>query len=351
MIKEIHDQPESFLKALSVPLASLLEPHTDRLNSAESIEMIACGTSYHAGMIAEPFFEELTRLRTSARVASEARYRTLPFHHHSLVIALSQSGETADTLAAAKEAKAKDALLIAITNNPLSTLARLADLVIDVQAGIEISVCSTKTFTSTLAILYRLALYLGSLKQVISSEARALYTTLLHQAVPTHLEKALQMRPQLWEMGKRYAHFDNFFFIGRSYMYPTALEASLKLKEISYAHSEAYPAGELKHGAIALLTPQFPVIALACHQYLFTKTLNSVMEVQARQAPILVIAFESTVLPKELKADTLLIPDIVDAMAPFAVSVIAQLLAYFISLARGLPIDKPRNLAKSVTVE
>lgn len=341
MLKEIYEQTSTIQKAF---LGRLEEKnvHFEELPqdfpTPQSVWFIGCGTSYNAGLIGTLFLEEIAQIPTHAEIASEARYRIIP--KETLVVAISQSGETADTIAAVREIKARGHKVLGICNVKNSSLTRETDACIFLNAGPEISVCSTKAFTSQIAILYLLALYFGK-----KTDVDALKT------VPAYIQSVLSQSNLIEKIAKKYSSFNNFFFMGRRYMFPTCLEAALKLKEISYVNANGYPAGELKHGPIALLDANFPVIAFCANHETEDKIISNLQEIKARGAPILALAPKTLSSLTKIADDIIWLPSTTDALSPFASTVAGQLLAYFIAKERGCEIDQPRNLAKSVTVE
>jgi glucosamine--fructose-6-phosphate aminotransferase (isomerizing) len=341
MLKEIYEQPSTVQKAM---FGRLEEGHvefeslSDDFSKATSVWFIGCGTSSHAGAIGALFLEDIAQIPAHSEIASEAKYRIIP--KNTLIIAISQSGETADTLSAVRELKARGHKVLGICNVKNSTLTRETDGCIFLKAGPEMSVCSTKAFTSQITVLYLLALHLARKKA--PSEL---------SLIPNQIEQVLSQAPLIRKIAEKYAHYTDFFFMGRSYMFPTCLEAALKLKEISYVNANGYPAGELKHGPIALLDSHFPVIAFCANSKTEDKILSNLAEVKARGAPLLAIAPTHLKSIAHLADDTLWLPDTLDPLSPFASTIAGQLLAYYIALHKGCDIDQPRNLAKSVTVE
>lgn len=340
MLKEIFEQPATIQKAIlgrmeegQVQFESLPED----FRQAKRVWFIACGTSAHAGMIGTLMLEDLARIPAHTEIASEARYRIIP--EGTLVVAISQSGETADTISAVREIRSRGHKVLGICNVKNSTLTRETDGCIFLKAGPEMSVCSTKAFTSQIAVLYLFALYMA--KQGNSQ---------LNQ-IPRQVQQVLDQAPQIEKIAKKYSRYNNFFFMGRRYMFPTCMEAALKLKEISYVNANGYPAGELKHGPIALIDAQFPVIAFCANLQTQDKILSNLQEVKARGAPILALAPETLKAVAPIAHDTIWLPPTSDELSPFASTIAGQLLAYYIAKERGCDIDQPRNLAKSVTVE
>jgi glucosamine--fructose-6-phosphate aminotransferase (isomerizing) len=293
--------------------------------------------------------EEKARIPTQAEIASEFRYKNPIVSENTLVIAISQSGETADTLAAVREVKAKGAKVLGICNVRNSTLTREADSTLFLKADPEISVCSTKLFTSQLTLLSLFTLYMARLKHLSKEEGQSFLNAL--RQIPKKVEEVLRLAPFIQSLAKKYARFDHFFYLGKRYMYPTSLEGALKLKEISYVNANGYPAGEMKHGPIALVSEDLAVVAMCGNMQTYSKTLSNLMEVKARGGKILAFAFEEAEEIEKIADDLLYLPKTSDELAAILFSVAAQLFAYYIALERGTEIDHPRNLAKSVTVE
>ncbi|MDF2659932.1 MAG: glutamine--fructose-6-phosphate aminotransferase [Paenibacillus sp.] len=358
MLKEIHEQPKAYRDTMGSRIDASgrrvvlneVKLTAQQIWDIHNIHIVACGTAYHAGLVGKSVIEQLARIPVETDVASEYRYRSPIINANTLVIVVSQSGETADTLAALREAKRCGAHVIAITNVVGSSVAREADDVIVTWAGPEIAVASTKAYTSQLIAFYLLGLHLA--QTLGTREAEYIAETLdALQKLPEQVESILSHAEEIKQYAEQIAEHNDLFFIGRGLDYAVALEGSLKLKEISYIHSEAYAAGELKHGTLALIEEGIPVIALGTQEQLLEKTISNIKEVKARGAQVFGIAMEGN---EELhKAVDLVfeIPRTVPLLTP-ALSVIPlQLLAYYASLARGNDVDKPRNLAKSVTVE
>lgn len=357
MLKEIYEQPFTLQKAYSGRFLSasgevLFDPmplNADFFRSVQRVWIVGCGTSAHAGTIGSTFIEELAFTPSQCDIASEARFRTLWMKKETLVLAISQSGETADTLTAVREAKKHGCTVLGICNVNNSTLMREVDGAILLKAGPEISVCSTKAFTSQLTVLFLFALYLAQHKGHRLFELPMLYQELT--TLPHKIETLLTRMPLFEQIGFEFSRYHNFFFMGRRYMFPTCLEAALKLKEISYAHANGYPAGELKHGPLALLDAHFPVIAFTGNLETRDKILSNLMEVKARGAPTLAFVPEGWTEFTHAADHLIWIPSTRDFLAPFLFSVAGQLFAYCVAKHKGCPIDQPRNLAKSVTVE
>lgn len=358
MLKEIHEQPRAFRDTLrgridsgrqAVVLPELEASGFDP-RQVRRIHLVACGTAYHAALVGKAAIERLTRIPVEAEVASEYRYRSPLADEHTLVVAVSQSGETADTLAAMKEARTLGARVIAITNVVGSSAAREADAVLFTMAGPEIAVASTKAYTSQLIALYLLAIYLADRLGTMDPSDRAELLAMLEK-LPLQAGETLAGAGLLQELAANIAGCEHLFFIGRGLDYAAALEASLKLKEISYIHSEAYPAGELKHGSLALIEDGTPVVAVALQDSLLEKTISNIKEVKARGAYVIGIAPEGDTELAKAADRVVYVPRSHALLSPALAAIPLQLLAYYAALARGNDVDKPRNLAKSVTVE
>jgi glucosamine--fructose-6-phosphate aminotransferase (isomerizing) len=357
MLKEIFEQPETLKQALHnrfiEDFGTAEFEHFNfspqDLQSIQRILILACGTSCHAGLIAASMIEDKARIPCQVEIASEFRYKNPIVSENTLVIAISQSGETLDTIAAIREVRQKGSKVLAICNVRNSTLSREADSTIFLRAGPEFSVCSTKAFTSQIAVLSLLALLLGRQRHLDKEEGQRFLSHL--RLLPSLAQTVLALDPEIQRLASRYAHYSNFFFLGRHYMFPTSLEAALKLKEISYLNATAYPAGELKHGPISLIDKNLPVIGLCGNRRTLEKMTSNLREVKARGAPLLAFAFAQSSEIKEFADDIIILPDCPDEIAPIPFSIALQLFAYHIALLRGTDIDRPRNLAKSVTVE
>lgn len=354
MLKEIMEQPGA-VKATIAPRIKNGEIHFEEMGmSAEEIQQIdkiiitACGSAYYAGCAGKYALERLCRIPVHVELASELRYSDPLIDEHTLVIVISQSGETADTIAAMKECKARGAKTLAIVNVVGSSVATIADYTVYTWAGPEIAVATTKGYTTQITILYMLAVYFAQQLNRIS-DASALVKTL--QALPRRIQQAIDMNPSIPALAKKYHKSKALFFIGRNTDYATALEGALKMKEISYLHSEAYAAGELKHGTIALIEEHQPVIALCCNPSIMEKTLSNIVEVKSRGAEVLALTFRNNQKILSVADDLLFIPD-VDALFAGVIEIVPlQLLAYYVARENHCDIDKPKNLAKSVTVE
>ncbi len=357
MLKEIFEQPDTIRQAmhdrfkedLGIAVFEELKNSSLDLSSVERVLILACGTSWHAGCIAANLIEEKARIPAQAEIASEFRYKNSVISPNTLVIAISQSGETFDTIAAVREIKAKGAKVLAICNAKNATLTRDADACLFIKAGPEISVCSTKAFTSQLTVLSLFALYMGRLRGMDQSQGTEFLKQL--QEIPLQVEFILRSTEEIQKMATKYAKYKNFFFLGRNYMFPTCLEGALKLKEISYLNAVGYPAGEMKHGPIALVDENLAVVGLCGNTKTLDKLLSNLMEVKARGAPILAFAPIGTPEIDKIADDVFWLPHTSDEFASITYSIATQMLAYYIALSHGAEIDQPRNLAKSVTVE
>jgi glucosamine--fructose-6-phosphate aminotransferase (isomerizing) len=358
MLKEINEQPQTILDTMrgrysydtgEADLADIGLTPTELL-AVDRIWIVACGTSWHAGQVGKYLLEEMVRTPVQVDIASEFRYRDPLVGKNDLFITISQSGETADTLAAAREAKEKGARVLSIVNVVGSTLARESDGVLYTHCGPEIGVASTKAFTAQLIALYLFALHLARVRNVMNAaDGKAWLDRLVR--LPTLVKGLLGREAEIVAIAKRYYKKRNFLFLGRGINYPIALEGSLKLKEVSYIHAEGYAAGEMKHGPIALIDRDMPVVVLAPQDRLYEKTVSNLMEVKARRAPVIALVAEGE---RELgkTADAVFtIPDTHPLMSPILFTIPLQLLAYHIAVLRGADVDQPRNLAKSVTVE
>ncbi len=358
MQKEIHEQPQALANTLeSVCNSQSLVPGIfgAEANSifpqVESILILACGTSHHAGMVARYWLEELAGIQCTVEIASEYRYRTSVANPKTLVVTISQSGETADTLAALNHAKATGhAFTLAICNVPESAIIRQSKLRLLTRAGPEIGVASTKAFTTQLAALFLLTLVLAKTRGRLSAECEQQF---LHELrhLPSAIQKVLTLEPLIAEMSKHFADKHHALFLGRGLHYPIALEGALKLKEISYIHAEAYPAGELKHGPLALVDKDMPVVSVAPNDALLEKLKSNLQEVRARGGELFVFADADTHIKEAEGVHILQMPEHAGFLSPILHTVPLQLLAYYVALQKGTDVDKPRNLAKSVTVE
>jgi glutamine---fructose-6-phosphate transaminase (isomerizing) len=346
LLKEIHEQPQTIRNTLNNTSFDHLPID---FKGVKRIWILGCGTAANAGSLGAHYFEELAQIPTQCDIASEARYRIPIQSPDTLVLAISQSGETADTISAVREVRAHGFNVVTICNVRNSTLTRVSDGNVYLHAGPEISVCSTKAFSSMVSALLLFALHIAKAKGLYTPKHEAIEKELM--TLPAQIEQVLLTSHAIEALGKKYSHYEDFFFLGRSLMFPTSLEASLKLKEISYVNANAYPGGELKHGPIALLNSKFPVVAFCANRRTQEKMISNLMEVKARSAPLLVIAPAHLKEVEPIADDIIWLPSSLDEIFPFASSVAGQLLAYFIAKERGCEIDQPRNLAKSVTVE
>lgn len=358
MQKEIYEQP----RALTDTLAGCIKPGSEdislddleeiipKLKQAKRLLLLACGTSYHAAMVGKFMIESLAKLPVEIDLGSEFRYRDPLINKNDVVVAISQSGETADTLAALREAKNKGASGLAICNVLGSTLTRESQGVIYTHAGPEIGVASTKAFTTQLLALYMLAIYLGRMNGTIDADQGKLLTRELG-LLPGLVQTVLSQDGTVKKVAEKYFQAQDFLFLGRGPCYPIALEGALKLKEISYIHAEGYAAGEMKHGPIALIDDKMPVVVLANQNQVLEKVISNIQEVRARAGKVIVVAEADNLAALEMADDAIVVPATSSLLAPIVMTVPLQLLAYHISVLRGTDVDQPRNLAKSVTVE
>ncbi|GAB61624.1 MAG: glutamine--fructose-6-phosphate transaminase (isomerizing) [Candidatus Jettenia sp.] len=357
MLKEIHEQPQALRNVMrgrvndntgSVRLGGLMNCEKD-LRKAKRIIIVACGTSWHAGLVGEYMLEELIRIPVEVEYASEFRYRNPVIEKDTIVIAISQSGETADTLAAMRYAKQKRARTLSICNIVGSTIAREADGGIYLHIGPEVGVASTKAFTAQIAVLYLFTYYMKGLRCTSPS----MYSDVVQdiQSIPEKVQAILNKEEHIIELAKVYKDSEHVLYLGRGYNYPVALEGALKLKEISYIHAEGYPAAEMKHGPIALVNKDMPVVFIATRDNVYGKILNNIEEVKSRGGKVIAIVTEGDDQIAEKVAHTFSVPKISPALTPVLSVIPLQLLAYHMAVMRGCDVDKPRNLAKSVTVE
>lgn len=358
MLKEIYEQPETLRISMhgrlnpelnQVKLSGIID-NRERFLNARRIIICACGTSWHAGLIGKYLIEELARIPVEVEYASEFRYRNPVIYPDDVVIAISQSGETADTLAAIKLAKEHGAFLFGICNVVGSSIPRETNSGCYTHAGPEIGVASTKAFTSQVSTLTLLALSLAQEKGTIPQERFAELIAEL-QRIPDKIEKILEHDEKISQIAKVFTYAHNFIYLGRAYNYPVALEGALKLKEISYIHAEGYPAAEMKHGPIALIDDELPVVAIATRKGRYEKVVSNIEEVKARKGRVISIVTEGDVDVKNISDWSFEIPDTDEIFVPLLSTIPLQLLAYHIAIAKGRDVDQPRNLAKSVTVE
>ena len=357
MLKEIFEQPKTLADTMrgrlsednATAIFGGLNLSAQQLRQIQRIILTACGTSWHAGLVGEYVIEEMSRMPVEVEYASELRYRNPPVDHKSILFAITQSGETADTLAALRELKRKGHPTLAICNVVGSTIAQEADGGIYLHAGQEIGVASTKAYTSQLLVLTMLALYFGRLRHLSYEEGRRIIEA-LHR-LPEHVEKALETNDEIRRIAGKYCHENNFLYLGRQYNFPTALEGALKLKEISYIHAEGYPAAEMKHGPIALVDEHTPSVFIVTKDFVYDKVMANIEEVKARGGPIIAVVAEGDNQVARIADDVIIVPDVEHYVQPFVNIIPLQLLSYHIAVLRGCDVDKPRNLAKSVTVE
>lgn len=354
-LKEIFEQPSTIRAAIAsryseeYGTALFTELPTEKLQDIQRILILACGTSWHAGLIGAYMLEDLARIPVQVEISSEYRYKNPLILPGTYVIAMSQSGETADTIAAVRELKAKGAKIMAICNVDGSTLTREVDDSLFLKAGAEIGVCSTKAFSGQVTLLYLFTLLMARMRNMGRGEGQELIRDL--KLIPDQIQQVLDEANRIETLAKRYSCYRDFFFVGRNYMYPTALEGALKLKEISYINANGYPAGEMKHGPIALIHQECPTIALCANRGTFKKLLSNLMEIKARNGRIVAVACRGLEQIEEIADDIIWVPSTRDALATIPTSVALQLFAYFCAKERSCDIDQPRNLAKSVTVE
>ena len=358
MLKEIFEQPKAIQDTLRgrllsdegvITLSSLRE-HENKFLNAKRILIVACGTSWHAGLVAEYFFEDFTRIPVEVEYASEFRYRNPIIYPDDVVIAISQSGETADTIAAINIAKEKGAFVYGICNVVGSTISRITDTGCYTHAGPEIGVASTKAFTTQITVISLIGLYLGKANGTLSRSQYQEYVTEL-AALPTKVEKILESQSFIEEVASSFQTAQNCIYLGRGYNFPVALEGALKLKEISYIHAEGYPAAEMKHGPIALIDKEMPVVVIATKKGYYEKVVSNIQEIKSREGRIIAIVSEGDTQVKALADYCLEIPDAPEAFVPILSTIPLQLLSYYIAVQRDCNVDQPRNLAKSVTVE
>ena len=355
MLKEIFEQPDTVKNAMrgrlledNVKLGGL-EQIKDKLRDSKRIIVAACGTSWHAALVGEYMIEQLAGIPVEVEYASEFRYREPIIQQDDILIAISQSGETADTLAAVREAKQKGATTLGIVNVVGSSIPRETDAGVYSHAGPEIGVASTKAFTSQLTVLALLAVKMARMRRMGANEGRNIINAL--NDLPDKISKALLVNDQIKEIAKIYADSKNFLYLGRGFNFPVALEGALKLKEISYIHAEGYPAAEMKHGPIALIDENMPVVFIAPKDEIYNKIISNIEQVKARSGKVIAIATEGDETIKHLADHVIYVPETLPFLAPIINVIPLQLLSYYIALERGCNVDQPRNLAKSVTVE
>ncbi|MBR9854106.1 MAG: glutamine--fructose-6-phosphate transaminase (isomerizing) [Algicola sp.] len=358
MLKEIYEQPKAIMDTYRgrlladkgiIKMAGI-DQNLEKFLNANRIIIVACGTSWHAGLVAEYIFEDMARIPVEVEYASEFRYRNPIITENDVLIAISQSGETADTLAAIKLAKEKGAFVFGVCNVVGSSIARETHAGAYTHAGPEIGVASTKAFTTQITVLSLIALKLAQEKGTLSQSKYHEYLTEL-EAVPTKVEKALLSNPLVEEISETYKDSANCLYLGRGYNFPVALEGALKLKEISYIHAEGYPAAEMKHGPIALIDEQMPVVVIATKKGHYEKVVSNIQEIKSRKGRIIAIVTEGDQTVKELADHVIEVPETSESLSPLLTTIPLQLLSYHIAVMRGCNVDQPRNLAKSVTVE
>ena len=358
MLKEIYEQPSvikdtyrgRLLADKGIIKLGGLENHIEKFTNADRIIIVACGTSWHAGLVAEYIFEDWARIPVEVEYASEFRYRNPVITDKDVIIAISQSGETADTLAAIKLAKEKGAFVYGICNVVGSTISRATDSGTYTHAGPEIGVASTKAFTTQITVLTMIALKLAKVKGTISQSNYRLHLREL-ELIPSNVEMALQKNKDIEDIAKLFKDATNFLYLGRGYNFPVALEGALKLKEISYIHAEGYPAAEMKHGPIALIDEQMPIVVIAVNSNHYDKVVSNIQEIKSRKGKIIAVVTEGDTVVKELADYIMEVPNTPETLSPLVTTIPLQLLSYHIALMLGRNVDQPRNLAKAVTVE
>jgi glucosamine--fructose-6-phosphate aminotransferase (isomerizing) len=358
MLKEIHEQPQALRQSITGRITRAgridvpeLEPVWGAVRTATRVELVACGTASYAAMIGAKAIQDFAGIPARVTVGSEFRYDPPPLDEHTLVIAVTQSGETADTIAPTRLARERGCPIIAVTNTVGSAITREADAVLFLQAGPEMAVAASKTFVTQVTTLVVLAAGIAKLRGSLSEEAEAELVAGL-RALPDGAERAIEVNePVAAALARRYVNSRGFMFVGRGATYPAALEGALKLKEISYVHAEGYPAGELKHGPISLLDAEYPLVAVATHSSTYDKLISNVMEGRARDAKVIAVGTEGNESLGRVVDDTAWVPDTHELLSPVLAIIPLQLFAYHMAIARGTDVDQPRNLAKSVTVE
>lgn len=358
MLKEIFEQPDCINDCMrgrinvegdSVVLSAVID-HKERLLKARRFVIVACGTSWHAGLIGKQLIETFCRIPVEVEYASEFRYRDPVIHEDDVVIAISQSGETADTLAAIELAKEKGAFIYGICNAVGSSIPRITDTGSYIHVGPEIGVASTKAFTGQVTVLTMLALTLAKEKGSMTDEK---YLEVIREltVIPAKIKKILISNPKIAELSRIFTYAHNFLYLGRGYSFPVALEGALKLKEISYIHAEGYPAAEMKHGPIALIDAEMPVIVVATHNAMYEKIISNIQEIKARKGKVIALVTEGDAVISKLADDCIELPETLECLEPLIATIPLQLLAYHVAICKGKDVDQPRNLAKSVTVE
>jgi glucosamine--fructose-6-phosphate aminotransferase (isomerizing) len=358
MLKEIFEQPDTIFDCLRGRLDAVkgtitmagIQQNMDKLTQAKRIIMIACGTSWHAGLVAEYVFEELCRIPVEVEYASEFRYRNPVIHPGDVIIAISQSGETADTIVAIEKAKESGAMILGVVNVVGSSIARISHAGAYTHAGPEIGVASTKAFTAQLTVLTMIALKIAREKGTIDGTRYMQLLSELH-SVPEKVREVLQLNDDIRRLAGKYKDAKDALYLGRGYNFAVALEGALKLKEISYIHAEGYPAAEMKHGPIALVDDQLPVVFVATRDSYHEKIVSNIQEIKARKGRVIAVISQGDAIIENMAEDVMRIPEADELIAPILSVIPLQLLAYYIGVAKGYDVDKPRNLAKSVTVE
>lgn len=358
MLKEIFEQPDCINDCMrgrinadgdKVVLSAVID-HKERLLKARRFVIVACGTSWHAGLIGKQLIESFCRIPVEVEYASEFRYRDPVIHEDDVVIAISQSGETADTLAAIELAKEKGAFIYGICNAVGSSIPRITDTGSYIHVGPEIGVASTKAFTGQVTVLTMLALTLAKEKGSMTDEK---YLEVIREltVIPAKIKKILISNPKIAELSRIFTYAHNFLYLGRGYSFPVALEGALKLKEISYIHAEGYPAAEMKHGPIALIDAEMPVVVAATHNAMYEKIMSNIQEIKARKGKVIALVTEGDTVISKLADDCIELPETLECLEPLIATIPLQLLAYHVAICKGKNVDQPRNLAKSVTVE
>lgn len=358
MLKEIFEQPDCINDCMrgrinadgdKVVLSAVID-HKERLLKARRFVIVACGTSWHAGLIGKQLIESFCRIPVEVEYASEFRYRDPVIHEDDVVIAISQSGETADTLAAIELTKEKGAFIYGICNAVGSSIPRITDTGSYIHVGPEIGVASTKAFTGQVTVLTMLALTLAKEKGSMTDEK---YLEVIREltVIPAKIKKILISNPKIAELSRIFTYAHNFLYLGRGYSFPVALEGALKLKEISYIHAEGYPAAEMKHGPIALIDAEMPVVVVATHNAMYEKIMSNIQEIKARKGKVIALVTEGDTVISKLADDCIELPETLECLEPLIATIPLQLLAYHVAICKGKNVDQPRNLAKSVTVE
>ena len=358
MLKEIFEQPDCLTNCMrgrvnvdtdNVVLSAVID-YKQQLLSAKRFIIVACGTSWHAGLIGKQMIEQLCRIPVEVEYASEFRYRNPVITKEDVVIAISQSGETADTLAAVQLAKEAGAFIYGICNAIGSSIPRATDTGSYIHVGPEIGVASTKAFTGQVTVLTMLALALAKEKGTISSDDYMHIVKELHE-IPAKIKEVLKLNDRIADLSRMFTYARNFLYLGRGFSYPVALEGALKLKEISYIHAEGYPAAEMKHGPIALIDSDMPVVVIATHNGMYEKVLSNIQEVKARKGKVIAVVSQGDNTISRIADEVIALPDTIECLEPLLATIPLQMLAYHVAVCKGLNVDQPRNLAKSVTVE